>query len=160
MMKLDERPIAERERLLESLEILRDYVAMPSTLTNAKLKKARDEAQNLGDRCMYYIGWSVGRPESASATAEIIYTEMEALIERIRPYALGNRKRGRQSKVTLYEHIMVVPFVALASKGEQSRVVDDFIKNGMLEKKKSTQSHLKRLLRASQSAAKLGRKSD
>ena len=143
--------MTERSLLLQQLYDLRELIDMPTDLSPWRIKIIRREAQRLGDRCWYYAGWYGA--QSNQKASDVGETTLNMLLDRLARVIKIAGSHTRQNKVghpgqmTFTDHLFALPEYELrlhSALETKTTIINDLVHRKMLDKKKSTESHVKR----------------
>jgi len=149
--------MTEPAQLLRDLHILRELLDMPTTLSPKQFKAVQRQAQRLGDSCWYYAGWYAAQPDQRSkGVGTSTLAKLERLIKVVRSHTKPKRGKGRPSNKMISYTDGLIALPAMRARGHKSQavIVNELVKRGILDKKKSTEAHIKRLDRLAKRSAK------
>jgi hypothetical protein len=145
----------EPSLLLQGLSDLRGLLERPTRLSPWRRKIVQREAQRIGDRCWYYVGWYSAHNDNRSENiAQTTLSKLDRLINLLEAH---ESKEGRPPKgMPFVEAFVAMPeFAERKARGESpTTIIRSLQDRGVLNEKKKEDFYIKRFDRALERVAR------
>lgn len=126
---------------------MRELLDGQTDLPPKKKKEFERLGRFYGDQCCFYLGQhSARRTMRLGRDAQEVVTNVEALIAQLAKHEKPMRGRGRPKgqSISFLEGLFIASeFVA--GRRPKAQIIDDYVRRGLLDPKKHTESHIKRI---------------